>query len=174
MGYRAKDMEAMRELYSSIDRGASRTKANVIASYLEGTKQFAGTTPSLIRLIGEGLALWLWEGSHERSRHDGDEIAYLMQNEHKNVTNAVLAYCMQNPKVYNVIFMRRAPVLAAMFETFSKVVQPSVDFWESVKNGTGFESTDDPRLKLRNALQNTKLVTSSLMTRTKSIDRETQ
>lgn len=173
MMYRAGTFEAMRELYSSIDRNSPRTKGNVIHSYLGGTEQFEGVAPTLVRIMGESLGFWLWETQNERTRHDGDEISHLMTHQHKALVESVLALCLDEPKLLSLDHMRRAPVIAAMYETFSKVASASIEFWHSVKTGIGFLDATDPRLKLRTALQNVKLNTNDTVARSKCINRET-
>ena len=172
MTYEADTMEAMRELYSSIDRGAPRTKGNILNSYLTDTEQFQDAAPTLVRLLGEGLSLWLWESGHERNRHDADEVAWLMQHTHKTLVSTVLTFALQEPRLVTYQPMRRASVVAAMFETFTKVYQDSEAFWTAVRTGVGFESGDDPRLRLRNYLQETKVSGTDVRVRSKNVDRE--
>ena len=174
MTYETKTFDAMRELYASIDRNSPRTKGNVIHSYLGGSEEFVEVSPTLVRLLGESLGFWLWEGGHELYKHDGDEVSYLMMHTYKSLVQTILAFCLTEPRLQSVEHMRRSPVVAAMYETFSKVIQPSLDFWTTIKTGVGFDSMSDPRLKLRSALQNTKLGSSRTKERQKTIDRETQ
>lgn len=172
--YAASTYDAMRELYASIDRNSPRTKGNIIHSYLGGHAMFVDAPPTLVRLLGESLSFWLWEGGHERAKHDGDEISYLMLNEHMTLVQTVLNFCLLEPKILSCEHMRRTPVIAALYETFNHVFQASSTFWTSVKTGVGFDTTNDPGLRLRNALINTKLSNSDTVRRSKCIDRETQ
>lgn len=172
MFYEADTFEAMRELYASIDRGAPRTRANILSSYLADTEQFADSTPTMVKLLGTALTLWLWEGTHEKGKHDADEVAYLMQHQHKALVCTVMAFCQEEPKVLTNDYMRRGAVVAAMFETFTKVYQPSVDFWTAVRSGIGFDSADDPRLRLRNFLMTVKMGADAKQ-RTVKLDGET-
>lgn len=174
MVYEANSFDAVRELYASVDRGATRTRANVIQSYLQGTDQFDGVATRLVKLVSEGLAVWLWEGYHERSKHDADEVAWLMQHTHKTLVDVVTAFALEEPALQSCEWLRRAPVVAAMFETFSKVVQPSDEFWTSIKTGVGFNSAYDPRLRLRNSLQEFKMTAASTArSKGKGVDGET-
>ena len=175
MTYRADTMDALRELYSSIDRGAPRTKGNVINSYLAGTEDFADVPQRIISNVSTALAFWLWDTPTERTKHDGDEVAYLMTHAYKALTQCVIGFCMEPPSVTGLSFLRRASVIAAMFETFGKVHQDSVEFWTAVKTGVGLDSATDPRLRLRDALMNTSTHSTDVMSvsRAKTVDRET-
>ncbi len=154
--YRAKTSEDMRLLYATIDRGTPRTKSNVITAHLAGTNQFKSLKPTDIKTMSDGFSFYKWDNSSERKRHDGDEIAFLMQGEDANLVNTVVAY-LSTFSISSVDWMRRSPVIGAMFTTFEKVVKPSADFWDSVREGTGMASKNDPRLKLRNQLMTCKL-----------------
>lgn len=131
-----------------------RTRTNVIQSYLGGTEQFEGVTPTTIRFVATGLSFWLWESGHARTAHTGDDVAFLMQRDHADVVNKVVAFMNESPNILAINWMRRAPVIAALLETFSKAQKPSEEFWHSVRTGLGFSSQDDPKLRLRNSLMN--------------------
>lgn len=150
--YKASTLNDLRRLYAGFDRGTPRTRANVLAAYLTGTNQFDGVSPTMQRSMVEGLAFWLWESGSERRRHAPDDLAYLVQTEHKELVSKVLAFCEADPKLISLNYMRRQGVIAAMCETFTKAVKPSEEFWHAVKVGIGFTSAGDPRLRLRNAL----------------------
>lgn len=171
MTYEASTHDAMRELYSSIDRGAPRTKGNVLSSYLTDTEQFQDASETLIKLMGEGLAMWLWESGHERNKHDSDEVAWLMQHTHKTLVSTILAFALQEPRMTSG-FMRRSSVVAAMCESFGKVYQDSADFWNAVRTGVGFTAADDPRLRLRNYLAESRVGSHDTRVRAKNVDRE--
>jgi hypothetical protein len=150
--YRATTRDDMRRLYASFDRGAPRTKSNIIEAYLEGTEQFSGAGRSVVKLVASGLTIWLWETKTERDQHTADDVAFLMQKDHAEVVNLVVGFCELDPKIAGIKWMRRASIAAAMLETFSKAKKPSEEFWHAIKVGVGFQSQSDPRLRLRNAL----------------------
>lgn len=147
--YEAQTNHDMRILYSSIDRNAPRTKANVINSYIAGTKEYEGISQGTIKTLSEGLAFWLWESPDERKTKDGDVISYLMKTEH-------YALCLSVAKFYlthkGIKHLRRRPVSAALHGTFNKAIQKAEEFWDIVATGVGITETGDPRLKLRNSL----------------------
>jgi len=152
--YEAKTIADVRRLYASFDRGSPRTKGDVIKSYLIGTEQFEDTPPTLVRALAEGLAFWQWESNHERQRHTGDDVAFLLQTDYKETVRKIVSFCEEQPKLLSIDFMRKSAVMAAMFETFSLVQKPSEEFWYAIKVGAGL-SADDARLKLRNLLMTT-------------------
>lgn len=144
--YHAKSSEDMRMLYASIDRGKPRTKANVINAYLYDSEKFEGFTKATIARLAQGLALYAWCSNDKL--HDGDEVAFLMQTEHLQISKIVGEVVKKLPS-----HMTRAGVYAAMFYTFSKNVKESLEFWDAVDTGANLEATD-VRLKLRNHLMN--------------------
>lgn len=154
--YYAETVNDLRRLYASFDRGTPRTRANVINAYLLDLEQFHGVSQTLIKHVATGIPIWLWSDYNERRKHAPDDIAFLMQRDHAEVVNRVLGFCSQEPNINSIDFLRRASVMAAMLETFSKAHKASEDFWHAVKVGIGFSSPDDPRLRLRNTLMTTK------------------
>lgn len=156
MRYEAATVEDMRTLYASIDRNASRTKANVINSHLVGCNEFAEFPANLIRHTAEGLAVWKWQAATERSTHDGDDIACLMKTKHLEVCQRVMRFLNTqglNIRHRDCSHIRRSPVMAAMIATFDKVPTIAPEFWLPVKDGVNLERTDDPRHKLRSELR---------------------
>lgn len=152
--YTAQTEQDVRQLYASIDRGAARTKAHVIGSYLIDTDEFTGIKKKTLSVVAAGMARWLWESKDQRMRYDGDDIAFLMLTEH-------LVVCQTVCKFMNILrendhrHLFRAPVAAAMLAMFSKVPTKAAEFWQTVADGTGFERQDDARLRLRNYLMTT-------------------
>ena len=172
--YESRGMDGLRELYASIDRGAPRTKSNQLSALLIGTKEYEDVSPTLLKLACEGLSLWLWELKTQQKLHGGNEIAHIMRHTHAALVTSVLSWAASEPKLLSLDFLRRAPVMGAMYETFGKVYSASVTFWDSVRSGVGFDSPDDPRLRLRNALQNTVLMSDATISKKKnSVNRET-
>lgn len=150
--YIAKSEQDMRILYSSIDRSAARTKANVIHSYLKGTNGFADIPAWIMKVLTPGFSVWQWQKTNQRRQHDGDDIAYLLQTDFYELAMRVGGFLkrMGNKECGHV---KRAPVVGAMFATFQKAPRIAHDFWAPVILGTGIDSTSDPRMKLRNSLQ---------------------
>lgn len=156
--YVAKTYEDVRRLYSSIDRGAPRSKSDVVISYLAGVPMFEGLGNTVIRSISQGFAFWMWQELHERTKHDGDDIAYLLKTEYAGVCEKVAAFAKVSQAFSKHKWLMRASVLGAMFDTFSVAVKASTDFWGSTRDGVDMSSVNDPRLRLREALQNATIV----------------
>lgn len=149
--YEAKSIEDMRRLYASLDRGRPRNNNVVIASYLSGTDDFPDTTKPVLRLLAQGLGVWLWPDSATRKLHGGDDRAYLLLKDHHKVALAV-AWFLKLVGMREQQHLTRAPVVAAMFETFSKAPQIALDFWKDVRDGLGISDKEDPRRVLRDWL----------------------
>lgn len=149
--WKAKSEHDLRRLYASIDRGAPRTKANVIQSYLVGTDGFARFSNRQIQEVSSGFSLWHWETAHERNMYGGEDIAHLMQTQFLELCTRVGGiYCQWSHRDQQ--YMMRAPVIAAMFATFQKVPRIAEEFWGVVSTGVGIQSENDPRHRLRNHL----------------------
>lgn len=147
--YSADNEHAMRMLYASIDRGAARTKSNVVVSYLYDTEDFSGVSKRSVRNLAEGFAMWHWDSQAERVKHDGDEISNILLNTHLSTALQVAEILEPYKNDYKHLY--RASVVGAMFATFSKVPTIAKTFWEGIKLGVNL-TADDPRLKLRNLL----------------------
>ena len=154
--YIAKTAQDMRLLYASIDRIAPRTRANVITAHLADTAQFKGLPLTVIEYLSQGYSFYKWPLINDRRKHDGDDTAYLMQSKDANLVNTVCAY-LTTFSITNLGWLRRSPVIAAMFTTFDKAVKASGEFWDCVREGTGFIDKNDPRLRLRNALMTSRI-----------------
>lgn len=156
--YKADSMEDMRILYASVDRIAPRTKVHVINAYLVGTDEYSGVKYQTIKVLPSAVTLWKWERQNDRLMHDGDDVAYLMRTELAETCGRVAAFIdLHDDTAW--VHCRRAPVVAAMLETFDKFSRVAVEFWEAVISGIGIENAGDPRLKLRTLLIKAKLNT---------------
>jgi hypothetical protein len=154
--YSAKTENDLRRLYASIDRGKPRTKSNVVTAYLFETEEWSGFGKHVIGWVSEGMSLWLWPSRHEQAMHSGDDRAYLLMTDHLRLGKLVASFIQQHqsPKIK---FLRRVPVVAAMFATFKKDPHAALEFWSRVADGTGFTSADDPRRVLRDGLMSSVL-----------------
>lgn len=154
--YRAKTAQDMRTLYASLDRGRPRTRGDVIVSHLVGIPQFEGIASSIVKKLSEGYSFYKWPSQDDRHTHDGDDVAFLMQSEDASLVASVCAY-LTTFSIATTPWLRRAPVVGAMFATFSKAVKASGEFWDAVRQGTGMSRVNDPRLRLREALKDCSL-----------------
>lgn len=161
LSYECDTLDDVRALYATIDRGAVRTKRNVIAALLTDTEQFKDTPVRLMGSLMSGLAQWLWESVHERAKRTGDDLVALARDKHADIVERVREYAVQSGSFSASPFLDRSPVYAAMFDTFSVAPQRAAEFWSSVRDGTNMPLTTDPRLVLRNALSKARLMLSA-------------
>jgi hypothetical protein len=141
----------MRRLYASIDRGASRSFGNVLNSYCSGTAQFKGVTQDNIRRIAAGFVFWK-EEVESGQKMDADDVAYRLQTESVELTQIVTAYLLTCKTPESRSAFRRAPVIAALYETFNILKVKAAEFWDSVRDGVNMSDLNDPRLRLRTLL----------------------
>lgn len=152
--YEAASDQDMRQLYATFDRGKPRTMQDVVVSYIDGRAEFEGYDRLTMRQLAQGLAFWLWEDSHTRKLHSGDERAYLMLKDRHKVTMEVGGFIRAaGRKDYK--HLSRMPVYAAMFATYNKAPQVAKEFWVVVRDGVGVTDKQDPRHVLRNYLMTT-------------------
>ena len=140
--WNAETVQDMRRLYSSIDRGTPRTRADVLNSYLFGEGMFEGYSQTVIKQIGEGLHFWV------NSNMTPDDVAYVLQTMHYQLALKVgkcLALCG------SLKHLKRSPVFGAMFATFFKHGKEAAEFWENVSTGANL-GVDSPMLKLQHKL----------------------
>lgn len=154
--YQAETVEDMRRLYASLDRGRPRSTNVVINSYLAGTEDFPDTAKPILRLLSQGLGSWLWPEAHIRKLHGGDDRAYLLLKDHHKVALAVAGF-LKGAAPRDQMHLTRAPVVAAMFETFNKAPQIAYEFWRDVRDGLGINDKEDPRRTLRDWLMTNNL-----------------
>lgn len=149
--YRAKTAEDMRILYSTLDRAKPRSKGDVVIAKLADTPQFKGLKHSVIKLISEGYGFFKYPNQNERQKVGGDGVAHLMQSSDAALVNVVCSY-MTTFSVLSVSWMKRAPVIGAIFATFEKSAKEAIRFWDGVREVVGMTEKNDPRLRLHNAL----------------------
>jgi hypothetical protein len=145
--YSAATVADMRRLYATIDRNAPRTLNNVVTAYILDTEEFANFGSCVRKYLPPAMALWKWEAHHERGAHDGEDIACLLLSTEKALTATVGGFLNQwSLKDHKHIM--RAPVVAAMLETFNVNVAASTEFWTAVASGLGFTAETQPQKKL--------------------------
>ncbi len=155
--YEAKTLEDARLLYSSYDRGLGRTKADVIRSQLSDSPGFEGLSPRAVDTLAQGFAFWHWDTKHKRLRNKGASVAYLLKTDFAGVRERVASFVSSSLNFSQCRFLRRVAVVGAMFATYDKAVGKADEFWKSVRDGVGLETTTDPRLILRNKLLQSKV-----------------
>lgn len=154
--YKADTDNDMRRLYASLDRMKGRTTGNIVIAYLYDTEEWKGYNKRVIIKLAEGLAFHLWQGQDERTMRDADDRAYLLMTDYHDLAKKVGPFLDESFGKDSRHIMRR-PVIGAIFATFEKAAQPSLDFWRAVRDGVGFTNKYDARLTLRNALLQTSI-----------------
>lgn len=154
--YSAPTEEDFRRLYSAIDRGAPRTPAHVLFARVLGNAEFKGIGTPILRLLGTGLRYHVeahaGQGSNRPDRKTVDQIADLMETQYLTQCQTIAGF-MQTIKIKpDNKHVWRGPVFGAMFGTFSKNVEKSIEFWTAVATGVGIDSMNDPRGRLRTLL----------------------
>lgn len=146
--YEVKDIEQLKALYSTFDRGAPRTVGHVSTVMLLGTEAAAGIAPSYIKTLLAGYRLF--ESEDWRKTKRPTELVESIKQKHSAVFNTVGQFLSE---VYDHdIFIRRAGVIGAIFATFVKSVKDGTEFWKPVCTGLGLEKLTDPRYRLREFL----------------------
>lgn len=155
--YKAATEDEFRKLYSSIDRGAPRTRSHIISARLVGTPEFTGISTQIIGQLQRAIRLWVYGGltNDEFTYVTVDKLATLMQNKYLGLCLKV-AGLLKLVKVNHsssMSFIRRAPVIAAMLASCEKHEKQATDFWMGVASGIDLPCATDPRYKLREFLQ---------------------
>ena len=159
--YDAVTIQDMRKLYASLDRGKARNQSNVVVSWLAGTEDFPGYSKGTLRLLAQGVGVWLWESRAARQLHLGDERSAMLLTTHNKLA-LMVGGILHEVKPSEARHVLRAPVIGAMFATFQKAQKDSVEFWQVVRDGLGVGSKTDPRYTLRNWLMNASLAKSTV------------
>jgi hypothetical protein len=167
--YRAKNLKAAHALYAQYDRGAPRTRGNLVESYLSTVPPFDKYGSRVRKILAGGLSYYLWPKGHERSRHDVDSVVSLMQSgDHKpalvHTGDLIDAVAFREAR-----HLCRTTVVAALIATFHVDPVASTAFWTVVRDGTGVDATTDARLKLRNDLLAYGVGTSSGTSKSSSV-----
>lgn len=148
--YSAPTWDDFRRLYSSIDRGAPRTRGHVVVARVYDSEEYTGITIPTIKQVQGGLSMWLETGKRKLTP---DQIATHMTSDHLNICLKV-AHMLQTIGSTSRTYahLRRAAVVGAMLATSSKNHQESVAFWQTVADGINIETNADARYKLREFL----------------------
>jgi hypothetical protein len=152
--YQVKSDKELRELYARIDRGASRSTAQVTASILTGTSEFEGVNQRILNLLPIGLSIWQHEHRVQRSLHSGENAANDVQGRYLSLSQTVSSLMgdfSYQAKHHGHVF--RGPVVAAMYATFDKDSEDAAKFWRAVATGVGFQNESEPAARLRQTLQ---------------------
>lgn len=146
--YECRDMDGLREIYSVIDRNASRTDGHITKVLLADVGAASSIPISYINRLVGGLRVWLWEGQWDRKfKGNPQEVAALVQVKYPELFRIV--GCFFQVKYAEWPPIRRSGTVAALFATFQKAGGDAANFWEAVCSGLNFETKSDPRYQLR-------------------------
>jgi hypothetical protein len=151
LAYIVEDFEAMRTLYSTIDRGAPRTSSHMIITLLVGIQGFENIPQDILKKLAEGFGTWFWPVRGRRRLHGPEHKAHLMKGDFKNVVLNVFKIFKDASK-HDVKHMLKSNVMAAMIGTFRTNISKSEEFWSMVRDGLGFKNKNDPARQLREML----------------------
>ncbi len=171
LSYEAETIEDMRRLYASIDSGRPRSQGVKVNAYLAGTDEFPNATKSSLRMIAQGIGIWLWESPEVRTLHGAEDRAYLLLKDHHKVAVFVSSF-LDAAKPKDQKHFKRAPVVGAMFATFDKAPQIAYDFWRDVRDGLGITDKQDPKRVLRDWLMQASLAKSQYNGDLKTVTQE--
>ena len=146
--YEVKSVEDLRNLYATFDQHGRRTRGHVVIAQLVGFQGWTSVSKQMINLVSQGYPLWKWEDLTQRKSHDTREVAYLLKTDNLEIGVKVGKFLTEKAGGKDGALVRRAPVIAAMFGTWSKSAAASDEFWTSVIEGVGF-TKNDARNKLR-------------------------
>jgi hypothetical protein len=149
--YEADTLEELHALYAAFDRNKARSKRVVVSVQLKASDRFRSFSPTTLKLLPPGYAMYKWPAVTDRRAKDGEAVANAILCEDREL--ALRIGRMLNPLSRTAHgHLLRAPVIGAMFLTTERDAGDAAKFWESVASGVGFERADDPRNRLRSEL----------------------
>lgn len=171
--YKVQTEEQLRQLYATFDRNKPRSNQHITMIELANNEALKEIPITIVKFLAPGFRFWLYERETDRDRCTPEMLGSLIANKHLQLFILVSHFYYEYVKqTREMMFIRRRPVAAAMFETFNKVSTLAPDFWRPVIDGVGLENREDPRLQLRTLLQN--VVINSISRRgRRSVDDET-
>lgn len=150
ISYEAKSYEDMRHLYASTDSGAPRTRGHKLMSLILEADGTEGIKRPVLDRVSKGVTPWL--GGFGARSESLENVVYMMRTTIKDIVRSVCDF--QAPLGRDRRFVHRAPVVAAMLETFHacrSTPRRAMDFWAPVVSGENL-GKNDPRLILREKL----------------------
>lgn len=150
--YAVENREQLRNLYATFDRAAPRTPGHITKVMLLDSGSVEGISPSYLTPLVAGFRVWEWEGKWERQNIGTPaNVAALIKGKYAELFNMVGKYFKEMSD--KATFVRRSPVIGALFATFQKSPEESTAFWDGVFTGLGLTEENDPRYQLRKFLE---------------------
>lgn len=160
--YRVDSEEDLRQLYATYDRGMGRSDAHLTMVELANNHHLRDVPNNVLKLVTSGMKFWIFSSSSDRRRCSPQDVATLATDKHLNLFMLICSFVREHiESSKDAQFVRRVAVIAAMFETFNKVVGSSNEFWVPVVNGINLGSKEDPRYQLRSFLLSVKVNAAS-------------
>lgn len=149
--YQVKQEDGLRGLYATFDQNKTRTQNHMVQALVLGTVATSDIWPSIISKLSQGLRMLLYPEPHERVLCGATEMAAYIEGKHAQLFKLVGLFVQQHYTECG--WIRRSPVVAAMFSTFAANPEKSQEFWSPVFSGLGLEIKGDPRYQLRKFME---------------------
>lgn len=147
--YQVESEDQLRALYSTFDQNKQRSPSHIFRALLVGTPQTQDLWPSSLNKLGAGLKHWLYEWK-DRWMLTPNDVAALVSEKYEDLFKIVGLFAQSHDQ--DAVFMKRAGVIAAMFETFNKAGGKAPEFWDPIATGLNLNEKTDPRYALREYL----------------------
>ncbi len=149
--YRVADEQALRTLYSIIDRNKARTPGHVLRVLAGGEESLRGLWSGLLSLYASGWKVWKCEegANATKSMMGTSEVLNEFLSE-PDLVQAVAAFIQTHYTKSK--YIRRASVVGAMMATFDKAPDAAIQFWTPIATGLGLTEETDARHRLRGFL----------------------
>ena len=150
--YKAATFDELLAVYAAIDANKVRSAGHRTGILLTANEDAAGIPKSLRSLMSTGMVHWLYEQQKDQRKLQPEDKAELISDPKYSKTFRLVGDIVQeNLSVSR--FLKRKPVLAALFATFDKVPTIAPEFWQPVADGIGLDERTDARWQLRQYLQ---------------------
>jgi hypothetical protein len=134
--YSAPTEDDYRSLYATFDSHKSRTSGEKTIVVLLGADGFEDIRQTrVLQDLKAGMGLWIGGQGGGKNRLSFDNILDLMKDKHYKTVIEVGRYVQALNYCSAPHMVQRAPVVAAMYATFSKNISESIEFWTMVKDG---------------------------------------
>lgn len=133
--------EDVAKLYATYDNPAhNRSNIDIYQAFAAAHPDLIGTPKMILSVCASGIAYSIWEDAIYQ--HQREERAGLLVASPEFVVSCAALLKGTKKAVGHV---RRSPVVAAMFRTFSKSRKQSEEFWSLVRDGSGPKHTSPDR-----------------------------
>ena len=162
--YQCEDVEDMRALFRSIDRGLARTSKDIIVATMGGSSGFESVPKQILTLVCQGLRMWVDGDKPANTRMLIDDAAESARGDFRKIVKQVIECGICSSSTWGrseTRILLRSPCVAAMYATFAAAGPDATKFWTGVRDCLGIESKHDPRYVLHNYLREATLVNNA-------------